>query len=358
MAEVQPILTRIAPFDALKGTSIYYTYYGSRQAIENNLLIKEKDTGRAVYNFNITGFEKVHHIPPSILENGKTYTAILRVQFLDGTYSPYSNAVEFNTVKTPILDIVNIDGQGYVYNSDITFMAMYTQDNGEPVKTYRFVLYDENEDTIQTYPVRKPASGYETELTETIKGLEKGKGYFIECVIETKNGFIWSHKEKFIPLYIVPSINGVVQTRNDEEEGFVRVTANLKQLLGTQVQATDPDDTYTSDNYEYVDNDWIVIPRDNPLVFKGLGMNRASDFVMKIWGKDIPFNTCFLELRPKEGGIPIKFHRYEDRIVAEKRQGSTVSRHVSNMAPASRDAEFMLYVRVIEHRIELHLIIL
>ncbi|MFJ8247280.1 hypothetical protein [Peribacillus asahii] len=357
LAEIAPKLTSIVPFDALRGTSIYFTYFGSKQAVQNELLIREKDTGLAVYSFSQTGLEKVHHVPPAVVENGKTYTGKLRVKFLDGTYSPYSNEVEFHVIATPILDIESVDGQGYVYNSDVTFVARYTQAHGEKVKTYRFHLYDENEDMIKSFPLRTPED--EAELTETVTGLEKGKGYFIECVIQTVRGFTWSQKEKFVPLYLIPSINGLVQTRSDNEEGFIRVTANLKQLLGTQVRVTDPNDTYISDNYEYEDEDWIIVPDGNPLVFKGLGMNRASDFVMKVWCKNVPIDTKFLELSPPQGeGIPIELWRYHDRIVAVKRYAGAKSVYCSNIIEMPEEREFMLYVKVIEHRIQLTITIL
>ncbi|MCY8228699.1 hypothetical protein MOC30_14010 [Bacillus spizizenii] len=359
MAEIQPMLTRIAPFDALKGASIYYTYTGSKQAIQNNLRITEKESGLAVYDFEYTGFEKVHHLPPNVIQNGKTYSAKLRVKYLDGTYSPYSNSVEFITVQTPVIDIENIDGLGYVYNSDVTFVARYSQANGEMVRTYRFNLYDEHEDLIKRFPLRSPSDGKGIVLTETAKNLEKGKGYYIECIVETMNGFTWSQKEKFIPLYIVPSINGVIQTRNDKDEGFVRITSNLKQLIGTQVRATDPNDTYISDNYEYEDEEWVIVPKDNPIVFKGMGMNRASDFVMKVWCKDIPYNSKFLEVSPPQGeGISISFWRYKDRVIAEKHYSGVTSRYVSNIVTIPEEGQFMIYARVIEHRIELVLTIL
>jgi hypothetical protein len=366
--EIQPKLLRIAPWDALKGTSVYFTYTGSRQALDNHLVISKVSTGEIMYSYEFSSFEKVHHIPPSILVNGETYKAKLRVKFDDGTFSPYSQEIQFKTFATPVLDIDNIDGQGYVYNRDVTFIAVYSQVDGEKVKTYRFSLYDENEDLISNYPLRYPMT---EELTEVIKGLEKGKGYFIECVIETLNGIVYTHRERFIPMYIVPSANGVISTRNDEEEGFVRITANLNQVLGTQVRGDskkkvdyvsgvdNDDDDYDSDNYEYIDNDWVVVPSNKPIIFKGLGMNRASDFVSKVWCKGIPSNTKFMEISPAENkGIGIQFWKYDDRVVVVKEYNGIVSRHCSNIVLIPDIAEFMVYAKVIEHRIDISLQIL
>lgn len=82
-------------------------------------------------------------------------------------------------------------------------------------------------------------------------------------------------------------------------------------------------------------------------------MNRASDFVMKVWCKNIPDNSMFLELSPKdEVGIIIQFWKYDDRIVAVKQYGDVTSRHRSNIMQIPDNAQFMLYVRAIEHRID------
>ena len=80
------------------------------------------------------------------------------------------------------------------------------------------------------------------------------------------NGVIYSHRERFISMYLVPSINGVISTRNDEEEGFIRVTANLKNIVGTQVSGTPSvdNDNYDSNNYEYLNDEWVVVPSDRP----------------------------------------------------------------------------------------------
>jgi hypothetical protein len=358
--EIFPSLLSIQPFDALKGTSIYFTYTGSRQALDNNLVITNVETGEIVYNFEYSSFEKTHPIPPNTLNNGSVYKAKIRVKFNDGTYSPYSNEVQFRTFQTPVLDIDNIDGLGHVYNQDVTFIATYSQADGENVKTYRFSLYDENEDLIQHYPVRAPQQL--NEIVELIEGLEKGKAYFVECLIETTNGVVWTHRERFIPMYIVPSVNGLISTESDKDEGFVRINANLKQVLGTQVKGTAQNiglEDYDSDNYEYIDDEWVVIPKNRPLIFKGLGMNRASDFVMKLWCKNVPSGTMFAELSPVDDtGIPIKLYKYDNRIVAVKEYNGVTARYTSNVVLIPQDAEFMVYVKAIEHRLDISLKIL
>src|SRR5699024_7857058 len=106
---------------------------------------------------------------------------------------------------------------------------------GETVKEYMFSLYDENEDLIKRYPIREPDN--QRDFSELVKGLEKGKAYFIECKIETRNGFQYSHRERFIPMYVVPSVNGVMSTESDTDEGFIRISAHLKKITGTQVRA-------------------------------------------------------------------------------------------------------------------------
>ncbi|KEK23938.1 hypothetical protein [Bacillus gaemokensis] len=360
VVDIKPSLLVIQPFDATKGASIYYTYTGSKQSLKNQLVVTDTKTNEIVYSFEYSSYEKVHHVPPNILLNGKSYKAKIRAISSDGDQSPYSNEVQFKTFSNPVLDIDNIDGQGYVYNSDVTFIAIYSQSEGESVKTYRFSLFDENEDLIENYPIRVPSAP--NSLTEVVRGLEKGKGYFIECSIETVNGVVWTHRERFIPLYIVPSVNGVINTRNDSDEGVVKVTANLKQLLGTQVTSgarTEKSEGQIKEDYKYEGDEWVIVPKGKPVIFKGLGMNRASDFVMKVWCKKIPNGTKFLDLSPVDNtGIAIEFWKYSNKVIAVKKYGRVVSRHCSNVVTIPYDSPFMLYAKAIEHRIDLSIKIL
>jgi len=355
--DINPILLVIPPWDATKGTSIYYAYTGSKQATENQMIIVDAETDVIVYNQLFRTFEKVHHVPALAIANGGTYRARLRVKLADGTFTSYSSDIEFMAFATPVVTIDNIDGQGYVYNTDVTFVATYSQSNGEKLKNYKFSLYDENEHLIENYPVRLPSLSNPNSLSETVNGLEKSNGYSIEVRIETENGMLNTYRKRFIPLYIVPSINGVVSTVADTDDGFVRITANLKQILGTKVKALDSADNSLS--FDYQDEDWVVIPQHAPLIFTGLGMNRASDFMMKVWCKQIPNNTKFLELSPVgDKPIAIEFWKKSDRIIAVKKHGILNSVHVSNIISIPFSSEFMLYAKVIEHRIDLSITIL
>ena len=355
---VKPTLYRIPVFDALTGASVYYNYTGYEQSMVNNLVITEVDSGEIVYSFEYSSFEKVHHIPPSVLTNGLKYKAKIRVKLVSGTYTDFSDEVPFRVFETPVLDIDSIDGEGYVYNQDITFLATYEQSDGEPVKTYRFKLYDQSNELLKAFQLRR-AEPSQSILSETVEGLEKNKGYYIECEIETLNGMLYSHKERFVPLYIVPSANGVIHTMTDSENGFVKVSSSIKQLIGTKVKGDATNNMATEgnrkDDYIYIDGDWVVIPEGNPVSFKGMDMNRASDFVMKVWCRNIPNDKEFMTMLPSDEDdqhIDMRFIKKSDRVIVEKSYRGVTSRHTSNKINIPSNTDFMVYFKVIEHRID------
>lgn len=344
---MKPILLAINAFDTRTGTSVYYTFTGSSQVVSNELTITNIATGLVEYSYEFVSYERVHHIPPNILRNGKTYSAELRVKYSDGTHSDFSNAVNFYVVSTPVLDIISVDGQGYIYNKDVTFVANYSQLEREIIKRYRFSLYNENDFLIKNYPMRYNHDGvYLESIQETITGLEKGKGYYIEVMVETEKGMYHSQKERFIPMYVTPAINGVIEAFNDKN-GFVKVESRLKQLLGTSINANQ----YY--NYKYIDGEWIVIPNEAPVLFKGLGMNRASDFVMKAWFKSVPVGEMFISLTQEDALTSIDFYRYKDRVIAKKSIDGVESVYTSNTLEAGMDDEIFMFVRVIEHRLDI-----
>lgn len=349
-----PRIQNINPIDAKTGATIYFEYTGSKQVVGNELVIKDVSTSLTVYTFTNSTYEKKHDLPPNILTNGKIYTAEIRVQYGDNTYSGYSVGVKFHALSRPVLDIISIDGQGYVYNKDVTFQAQYSQLEGDIIKRYRFSLYDENNFLMKNYPMRYNTGNMNmTMLEELVRDLEKSKGYYIEITVETHRGMTYSHKEKFIALFIVPSMDGSLKVRTSNDTGFVNVEAFLKQITGTNVVADGEEN-----DYEYLDNEWIIIPSDNPLIFTNLEMNKASDFISKVWFKDIPFNSDkpFMSIVENDKEKSIDFYRKSDRVIAVKTFGGVEARYTSNKLMTLPSDAIYMYTRVIEHRIEIKIV--
>lgn len=345
---MKPILSNISTFDTNKGASVYFTYTGSRQIKNNEFKITELLSGKVVYQFKYESFEKVHHVPPAILNNGYTYTAEIRVELLDGEVSEWSSPLTFKTSTTPVLDIVSIDGDGYVYNNNVTFEARYSQNEGEIILRYRFSVYNENNVLLKNYPIRQNKTKENlTIVSETVEDLEKGKGYYVEVMIETESNMFYTHKERFIPMFIAPYADGVMVLGNDEDNGFVRVSAKLIALKGAPITI---DKDY---QYEYVDGEWVVVPKDIPIVFNGLGMNRASDFIIKLWFRNVEDGEKFLSFEDEEGNTGIDFYKKKDRVVAVKKINGVVASYASNKLSIDKEEEGFLYVKVIEHRLDL-----
>ena len=79
----------------------------------------------------------------------------------------------------------------------------------------------------------------------------------------------------------------------------------------------------------------------------------------KVWCRDTPPNKKCLKFSPVDSnGISIEFWKYDDRIVAVKEYNGIVSRYRSNIVSVPKGTEFMLYAKVIEHRIDVYIRIL
>lgn len=273
--DIVPILTPITSIDASIGKTVYFKYTGSNMAIANELRIKRVDTDSYVYKFTYESLDKLHNIPPNILSNGVVYEADIRLKLQDGTYTNYSSKITFKALTTPVLDIVSIDGQGFVYNSDVTFVASYSQIEDEKVKSFRWTLYDSMEIQIMSFPIKT----YIDYITQDITGLEKGKTYYIECKIETVNGVTHKIREKFSPLYIVPTADGKLDCAVNDKNGFATVVGLLDSVVGNGVRAIDSESKTLVDwdDYERDLNNNIIINSSNRVDYEDISI--VNDFV-------------------------------------------------------------------------------
>ncbi|MFT8556547.1 hypothetical protein [Liquorilactobacillus hordei] len=354
----QPVLNYIGNFDANDSVVFTYVYLGSERSSANMLSIRENVGDSApVYEQQQVIADKEHELPAGSLQNGKAYLAKIKVKTGDN-WSDWSGEIEFMCLDKPNIIFDTIDSSSFVYNDDVLMSALYTQAQGDTITNYQFKLYDQNHITISTYPVRVPATTATTRLSERVSNLIKGKLYYISLTVNTSHDINYTAEKQFTPQYIVPTISGVLQPLVVEDQGQVMMEMFLKQILGTPVKPFIPNRPTDSETYyTYYNNDYVVIPQDNPLMFTKLGMAKASDFIAKVWCMNI-LNGTFLDFAPELGnGIHIKFLKYDDYIVCEKSFGSLVSRTKSNIVEGLGLKEFYLYIKVKEFRVEMEIVL-
>lgn len=361
---MQPLINYINNFDADKEYTFGFTYLGSDRIITNELQIRENRNGAPwFYTRQSTKFDKNHILPAGMLNNGGSYIARLRVK-LDTTdsWSPWSPEIDFITLKTPRLTFSNLQDDKYVFNNDVLMQVIFQQEQGDRVESYRFILMDQNKTPIQKFPPRIPQLGNPNLLQERISGLTKGKLYYIGCQVRTVNGVDFLDTHEFIAHFVAPSMGGEIQVYNDEDKGQVLVQAFLRQHLGIQTQPfVEGANNDLPINYVFLDNEWVVIPPDKPLGYKRLGMAKSSNWVMKIWCKNV-LNGPMLQFQTEhKSGIGVRFIKHDNYVVAEKEylneDGKGIkSRHRSNIVEGLKLKEFYMYIKVIEYRIDIEIV--
>lgn len=289
--------------------------------------------------------------------NGKSYWAKIRVQLNETTWSDWSPEVEFICLTTPSLTFDNVDDKSYVYNNDILMSVIYRQAQGERVTNYQFSLLDQNKTPITHYPTRVPDVASPNVFTERVSNLVKGRLYYIGIRINTKNGINYFEEHEFIPHFVAPSFDGIMTVKNNGDEGQVLVQSYLKQMLATQTKPFIPNsETNNATNYIYMQDEWIIIPNEMPLMYERLGMAKASDFIVKLWCKNV-LNGLFLDFsEPNEEGVHLRFYKHDDCITCEKEYLGIKSRTKSNTVTNLKLKEFYLFIRVVEFRIEMKIV--
>ena len=334
-----------------------YTYLGSSRVLKNELRITEANASNTnVYQRQSTRFDKNHTIPSGTLTNGKTYRASIRVE-IDGQWTEWSPRVEFTCLATPTLAFHSLDNENYVFNNDIMMQVLFRQEQGERVEKFQFSLLDRNKTPEVTYPVRVPNASSPNILQERMQNLIKGRMYYVGIRVWTRNGIVYYEDKEFIPQYITPSLDGIVTVETQKDTGQVLVQSYLKQLLGTQVKPSIAGKDIIHDiDYSYFRDEFVVVPKEKPLMYTRLGMAKASDWIAKVWCENV-LNGTMLEFAKQGNGYPhLKFIKYDDRIVCEKELDGIVSMTRSNIVPNLKLKNFYLYIKVIEFRVEMKIV--
>lgn len=353
----QPILNQASNYDAKNSYTFTFTYLGAEHTTTNTLSIREDGPGtKPVYEKDQVSLDKNHILPAKTLNNGTAYLAKVRVKLKDG-YSEWSPEIKFTCYTTPRILFDTIDQHQFIYTNDVLMSAIYTQAQNEPVTSYQYTLYDQRHVALVKYPIRKPERKSPTRFSERVSNIKKGKLYYIGLKVVTEHGIIYEQLQEFTAQYITPSVSGIIQPTMNKDDGQIVVDLFLKQLLGTSARAYIPHrKNDNADNYTYWKDDYVFVPKENPLIYTKLAMAKASDWIGKFWVMNVQ-NGLFLDFSPAEDrGQHIKFYKHDDYITCEKEFGQIKSRTRSNVIKDLKLRPFYMFVYVKEYRVEIKIV--
>ncbi len=292
-----PSLRKILPFPATENHTIYFDVSGiSQQIFYNELEIKlSSDTSQVVYLQRVQEFRYQHTIPTNTLTNGNQYVAVTRIYDSTNALIGESTPIFFYCLSTPILTIPTIVN-GEVGNQTVSFQGVYTQVEGELLQSYKFILYDDNQNKISESPeIYSDAIQYEfSELENRVK-------YFIELITITVNELATTTGlVEFTPRYVAPRFNSSIELQNLYDEASILVKCNIIRIVGI------PDIEPVS----YIDD---MTDLTNNGVWFNDGFNLSGNWTIQMWVKDIVDNSTFFKMIAKDGSH-IKLEYKQNKI--------------------------------------------
>ena len=233
--------------NAIKENVIYFEALGGDQVFKNELEIyKASDNSMVHSNISIT-FQFKHVIPIDTLTNGETYKLRIRTYNSDNDTSQWSEYVNFKTLSDPIFSITNL-GDGTIKNQTYVFQGEYSHEQDEPLRSYRFALYDSNKNLLSiTDELRDGRLNYE------FGGLQDNESYYIEYIIKISSGEIYTTGLiNFYVDYVTLKSNSIITLTNNKKQACVDIELNIKEIIFQSVNNT----------YEYINDEFIDLRND------------------------------------------------------------------------------------------------
>lgn len=305
-----PILRRVTPFNAENSFIFNFNVVGSSQQIMYNKLIVRlsSDTSQIIYEDKIQEFRYQHTVPSNTLSNGTQYVAHIQVFSQGDVLLGESDPIFFYCLSDPVLKIPTIVN-GEVGNQTVMFEGTYNQAESEPLQSFQFILYNDNQDELTRSP-EIFSQAIQFEFSE----LESRQRYYVELKITTVNelgattGLI-----EFIPRYIAPRFDSAIELSNLPDEASVFIKCNVIRIIG--IPDIDP---------VIYENDGAINLVDNGVWFDE-GFKLRNDWTIQMWLRDVVDNSVFfklfaldgshIKLRLKDGYISMQKMLDDDYIV-------------------------------------------
>lgn len=319
-----PTLRNVKTYSATDSYDFKFDYRGSVQIVKNNLVIENTSNNIEIYNKTIDSFSLQHTVISNSFLNGQEYKAKIRVGDINNNWSDYSDWIVFNCYSHPTLVITSINN-GIINNQNPLIQATYQQAENDLLNSYRFLLYDNLDNLLYSYPEK-----FDKLLQQQIEDLQNNNTYKIELKTLSENGMEYSSGLiPFVASYIEPKLASVINLSNLKDSASVEIVCHLIQIIGK----------VGSGSISYENDEWVNL-LDGMVYFQD-GFYIEDNFTLKLWCKQLPLNDVFLRLKGKQGEIYLKYQ--DNRIYLYKTIGTNVYYYIfsDEILPSNNDTVFI-----------------
>lgn len=295
-----PSLRKVFPFPATSEYTFRFDVSGiSQQIFYNELEIKlSSDTSQVLYKGKIQEFRYQHTIPGDTLTNGDQYVAIVRIYNNSNQLIGESNPIFFYSLSYPVLAIPTIVN-GEVGNQTVMFEGTYSQTEGELLESYQFILYNDNQ-----YELTKSPAIFNTNIQYEFSELESRQKYFIELIVATVNGLVYSTGLiEFTPRYVAPRFNSALHLYNLSDEASILAECNVIRIIGI------PD----IEPVVIIDGSMTDLT-NNGITFEQ-GFKLGGNWTIQMWLQNIVPTSTFFQMIARDGSrIELEYKNNKIRL--------------------------------------------
>lgn len=282
----------INPVNAKLDNIIEFKSTGGDLVYANELQITDNLTNIIVYQRKDLTFDPFHNIPRGMLENGKEYQLRIRTYNSKNQYSIWSEVVLMRALSPINIIITNIV-DGMIASQNPMFKADYSQDEGEVLRTYKYILY---KDGVEV--------GHSDELTDgnlsyQFNNLENKTYYEIVLLMQTLNNLVTEFRQEFYCEYYQKRMSAVIKLDNNSREGCINIKTDVRQIIGHVISG---DEVYYINGDEAdLHNSVVQYDIDSPFLVSG-------DWTLKMWARDLEDNVMIINISSEYGYIQLEKH--------------------------------------------------
>lgn len=307
---MQANIPNIPTFDATKGTSIDFQWYGKAAKAIRCIIKDNTASATTVYDqtyrisddtsgSNAVIYNYSYALPANALTNGNWYNAFIQVSEKGGdTINDWSDMQStgtlFKTIATPTLQFLEFPSTMPTGNYVFTMRYSFNKDTSETMKSWVINIYDTSKSIIETtttqYENMTANSGITTlERSFSASGFNNGVGYYIQGFAETETGMqvqtemlSFNRETPEGDSFYILTVDNIACQGAIQCQSFVAIVDGEQPLDARYI--------YDDDN-----NAVMVSTRNNTLTYKD-GFKLTGDFTISLIAADIDQGEEVMEI--------------------------------------------------------------